>query len=611
MTGERKKILTVFHFFAMSEGARDDAQIVIRHFEHHIINTVRINRKLSSSITMGFLFRCFVSFLLSTNYAAWHGAGAVVAETAEEGQESSCTAPPPRDACEASGAADRLNDLFNANTDSFRTSGLFFHGFDCGLGNLMGSEDSGCAWRFSILGSKLPQWSLGWEGMEPGPDAMCPTFDSDDATEPLWDYPRICPTPKAINLGSVSFTYSRADLGTPKEVIEAILASDQPFKAEQVWGPIGMMLAGAPIKDKADCPQFEPGAEFWDQGRVRGLFVTDGAAFSRDACGIGYQIDRIVFGYPNRNDGLPGVNLTASPHGSPLHAKEMLSQLEGPLDTKEFWCPSSGMSTLGDGNPYCGDKIDTPEAYYEYWKNTTDVLSERLKHLNITYADMQAIALCALDEGRFELFTQADRYENYPEFWKNKFDVNHPDFSASDRGVYNEATLRSFEGVKIKDIAPYLALYYLEEKSEDGTVDLSGIYMDDRRKEIYSIANAIYAKTGISVPVVAVDPEGLSLEDGVVQRPVVCGVPPKEPAPSDFRVDPPEQEEPGGGADGMPSLGASPAPAGDFGSTAPSDSSGTSTQDRDTSGTSVVQRIMFPSWSLALTFVVSHALYVH
>ena len=44
--------------------------------------------------------------------------------------------------------------------------------------------------------------------------------------------------------------------------------------------------------------------------------------------------------------------------------------------------------------------------------------------------------------------------------------------------------------------------------------------------EAYSVAEGIYAKTGISVPVVEVDVEALYLDPEEVKQPFTCGTPP-------------------------------------------------------------------------------------
>lgn len=445
--------------------------------------------------------------------------------------------PLPNYACAASGVAEQLNDLFNAETDSYTSSGLFGHGFDCSVGNLKDDPTNltgQCDFATPMHGAKLPAWELddgSWALVGPDADAACPAWSETQQPETAGAFPRVCPTPKGQNVGAVSFAYLRRDIMTPFPVVQSWNNSGKlPLetsgdKYTELWGPVGIFLTGAKLDLPAPCPKLEPVGDFWEDDRLLAMFVRDGDTFDRDACGAGVTNRRIIMGLGNNLTAPGAVNATA------LNLGEFPQSWTSLNDTVADWAPAS-CESLSFGSPFCPDSVTDADAWYQhvdaatnaYWdliSGTAEPINHSLFWDKKSWAEAWAWdGQCSLDKDRFQVFAEARRYDNMPQAWKDRLNPERPEFEQwvdIGWGVWNEVLIKSYAGVKLKDMAPHMALYYMPGP---------GVFFENAAAEAYSVAEGIYAKTGISVPVVEVDVEALYLDPEEVKQPFTCGTPP-------------------------------------------------------------------------------------
>ena len=120
---------------------------------------------------------------------------------------------------------------------------------------------------------------------------------------------------------------------------------------------------------------------------------------------------------------------------------------------------------------------------------------------------------CSFDPARFDIYTEAQKFENFGPFWKSFFNASGGDnfgtFLDSSTTLGNEALLRTWEGQLLRNVAPHMAFYYEKGNSADAV-------------EMRKLGEAVRKRTGVSIPVVEVDPSMLLLDGDKIKEPFSC-----------------------------------------------------------------------------------------
>lgn len=441
------------------------------------------------------------------------------------------------DAClhgNCKGVAAKLNTLFLNEDGTIKDSGLYAHGWDCAMGKTRDQGDIGC--YTNPLGDKLGDWTIGGDGLEAeklGADAKCPQspgtanmFSSPNAS--LGEYPIICPTPRGIAQGATSFTFLRRDLSMPLSVVEAFPPSALKIeKAQQIWGPTGIILAPTPLTQSnasKACrnPLPEEGFDFWED-RALAYFRHDAASFGRVTCGAGPGLSLVLNKLKFRNDGEIGINTTG--HEEVLEGETFEEAgkrvFEQANRTEILSCPKNIAANVTAGNRiYCPVEIKNVRDYEEQMVNTSLVYQELTGEWDTTsFGTKLTNSMCALDPARFDLFVEAQRYKNYGDFFKNWINASNPAFGAflqGSSGVGNEVLIREWSDTKLRNMAPYMALYYRKSFPSNSTADRTNA------QAMVDVSQHVRNVTGISIPVVAVDQANIYLDGDKKKNPFSC-----------------------------------------------------------------------------------------
>jgi len=410
--------------------------------------------------------------------------------------------------CNAFGTADKLNALYRglgpdescSGGPSFKCSGVFIR---TGLGheNSTYQGKGGIADYPNIFNIEDPIYSIGVETLT---SAVCPPDIVDGA-----EYPGFCPDPAHIYVGSMSFSYIRQDLAPPISLLKeweetGVDPISGISKEKWDWGPSVAWPGGGYILLPEDVYDANPDvvlpdsdgqpSSFWNFDRVGNFWPMDGASYSRTFCGNG----------PSWGDMYIGIDGPIVPPAHILYGANA--------------CPhdAAGWENLAIPENYTGScpasVAESVESYYEHWFSNVE---KAFDGIDCTSSEHKEIGndVCNLLVLGMKIFPQQVACGLAPEYFDQTMiplaktmplkvilerleqcNTQNGTMCEFGFGLWNEVTIKSWNGIGLSDLAAHLVVWY---DDEDGSKDLAYT----RAKEFYD-ASGLNGGPNIRIPVV-------------------------------------------------------------------------------------------------------------
>lgn len=374
--------------------------------------------------------------------------------------------------CKEFDTANILNDLYyddaSSSSDcdggkpSFLCSGLFIHGQDLGAGTTnLDSAAPDPLTPGKYYNFPAQTYSIGSETLA---SPVCPV----EITE--GQYPWWCPTPVAMTLGSLSFTFLRDDIAPPAAFLKDWYATgvdvwtNTTSKPNVAWSGPGHILAPADKASNPDAESPQGSSSFFDNDRIGYSWANDGDTLSRIDCGNGITWKEMVLGIDGpKMDPATGVTMQCPP-SSPAWNK-YASKPSG----WENYCPEEVFSSVSSYYDYLVERVTKD-------LNLNRTLIDECSSLNLSASTTpETLATCAqastphglicgIPASKFDdLYVPVQTFHNFPET-KQELGKRYP----NQLGLASRETLvRSFHGVGFNQLGKNLIFYADDTRSLD------------------------------------------------------------------------------------------------------------------------------------------------